>query len=63
MCRHPENGGQEALAGNAMVDDIQKGPDTMLPMRQRIAWIAAIWFVSVAAMAAASWLVKLLVLS
>lgn len=46
-----------------MVDDIQKGPDTMLPMRQRIAWIAAIWFVSVAAMAAASWLVKLLVLS
>jgi hypothetical protein len=32
----------------------------LLPVWQRIAWMAAIWFVSVALLGVASWLLKLL---
>lgn len=36
--------------------EVQKAShDHLLPVRQRIAWMAAIWLVSVGALALASW--------
>lgn len=41
-----------------MAEELQKLPDVdLLPVRQRIAWMAAIWLLSVGAMALVSWLI------
>lgn len=42
-----------------MAKDLHKLPEVdLLPVRQRIAWMAAIWLLSVGAMALVSWLVR-----
>ena len=42
-----------------MADELQKMPDVeLLPVRQRIAWMAAVWLLSVGSMALASWLIR-----
>ena len=46
-----------------MADDLHNMPQPdLLPVRQRVAWMAAIWVVSVGAMALVSWLVKILLI-
>lgn len=47
-----------------MAEDFHKLPEVnLLPVRQRIAWIAAIWLLSVGMMALVSWLIRQLLLS
>ena len=42
-----------------MAEDLHKQREVdLLPVRQRIAWIAAIWLLSVGSMALVSWLIR-----
>lgn len=42
-----------------MAEELHKAPRAdLLPVRQRLAWMAAIWVLSVGAMALLSWLIK-----
>ena len=47
--------------GCAMAEDLKKMPEVdLLPVRQRIAWMAAIWLLSVGAMALVSLAIRAL---
>ena len=44
-----------------MAEELHRASEAdLLPVWQRIAWMAAIWFLSVALLGVASWLLKLL---